>query len=108
MPSVTYTGCSSEELLAHKPADQGIPTTCAVLGYEVGDAVKCAMNIHWGGVRGYHGEASKGIGDAITQLRLLSAQLGIDFWRCLLDGEATYLEGESIKETRKDGLTRGE
>ena len=97
--TATYT-YSGQQLLESKPGDQGIPTTCAILSYEVGDANKCAMNVHWGNVRGYHGEASKGIGDAITMLRLLSAQLGLDFWDILRDGEQTYMEAMSIKETR--------
>ena len=46
---------SGKELLANKPKDQNIPTTCAVLSYEVGDFIKCSLNQHWGGVRGYHG-----------------------------------------------------
>lgn len=94
---VRYT---EQELLDNQPEDQGIPTNCAILTYEIGDAIKCAMNIHWGSVRGYQGEAGKGIGDAITMLRLLSIRLGLNFWDLLLEGETAYMEAMSIKETR--------
>ncbi len=90
---------SPEEFLANKPPDQGIPTTCSVLAYEVGDAIKCSMNIHWGGVRGYQGEAKMGIADTVTMCRLLCAQLGLDFQEVLRDGEDRYMSRESIKET---------
>lgn len=107
MPNHQTKYCE-EELLTHKPIDQGIPTTCSILSYEVGDAIKCALNIHWGGVRGYQGEARKGIGDSITMLRLLCTQLELDFWDCLREGEEVYIEGESIRERSHSGPAKGE
>jgi len=99
---------SAEDLLANKPLDQGIPMTCAVLSYEVGDYIKCAMNQHWGGVRGYHGEAAVALADVITMCRLLAAILKIDFWSALRVGEERYMEGTSIKETRINSITKPE
>jgi hypothetical protein len=76
-----------EQLLALKPPDQDVPVTCAILTYEVGDTVKCALNIHWGGIRGYQGEVTGAIGDTLTMLRLLCAQLHIPFDTVMASGE---------------------
>src|SRR3990167_4950246 len=90
---------SQEELLANKPPDQWIPTTCAVLTYEIGDLVKCALNKHWGNsVRAYQGEASAALADVITISRLLAALLKLDYWHALREGEERYMEAMSIKE----------
>lgn len=97
-----------QELLNNQPPDQHIPTSCAVLSYEVGDLIKTALNIHWGSVRGYQGEALLALGDAITMLRLLAAHLNIDFSMALQMGEDRYMSRESIDETRKDGIVRPE
>ena len=96
---------SQEELLANKPFDQWIPTTCVILTYEVGDLVKCALNKHWGNnVRAYQGEASTALADVITMSRLLAALLQLDYWKALREGEERYMEAMSIRETRRDGL----
>lgn len=92
---------SAQDLLDGKPSDQGIPTTSAILTYEIGDLVKCAMNQHWGGVRGYHGEAKLALADVITMSRLLAALLKIDYWDCLRMGEDRYIDATSIRERQK-------
>ena len=99
---------SQADLLRVKPPDQFVPTTAAILTYEVGDFVKCAMNVHWGGVRDYHGEAKVALADVITMCRLLSALLGIDFWDALRKGEDRYMDAASIRETRRDGYAKNE
>ncbi|KKN68699.1 hypothetical protein LCGC14_0448900 [marine sediment metagenome] len=96
---------SGKELLANKPQDQNIPLTSAILSYEVGDFIRCSLNQHWGGVRGYHGETKIALADTITMCRLLAAILNIDVWDALRVGEERYMEAMSIKETRKDGVT---
>ena len=98
MVTFIETKYSDGEILDNKPLDQDIPVTFAILSYEIGDTNKCALNIHWGNVRGYQGEVSKGIGDSITMLRLLCGQLGLDFGVCLREGEEAYIEGASIRE----------
>ena len=98
--AMLHSRYSADDLLANKPDDQGIPTTCAILSYEAGDFIKCAMNQHWGRKRGYQGEAKIALSDVITMSRLLAALLGIDFWDALRSGEERYMSRESIKETR--------
>lgn len=92
---------SAQDLLDGLPSDQGIPMTSAILAYEIGDLIKCAMNQHWGGVRGYQGEATLALADVITMSRLLAALLKIDYWDCLRMGEERYIEATSIRETRR-------
>lgn len=88
-------------LLEVKPADQGVPTTCSILAYEAGDLIKCALNVHWGNVRGYQGELDAAVGDAITMVRLLCAQLNLNFDSCMLEGEARYME--TMKTVHAEG-----
>lgn len=94
---------TAEELHKARPKSDSpaILLQCSILPYELGDFIKCAMNTYWGGIRGYQGEAGLALADVITQLRLLSYHLGLDFWEAFRDGEERYME-------RMNALKRGE
>jgi len=94
---------SAEELAQARPSETDPPLLLqsAILAYELGDLVKCAMNTHWGGIRGYQGEAHISLADVITQARLMAHHLGLDFWTALREGEERYME-------RMTALKRGE
>ncbi len=97
------TRWTAEELVQARPDSDSpaILLQCAILPYEMGDLIKCAMNTYWGGIRGYQGEAGLALADVVTQLRVLSHHLGLDFWGALRDGEDRYME-------RMQALKRGE
>lgn len=96
----------AETLLSKRPTasyvcDPHTTLNAAILAYEVGDLIKCAVNAAMGGARGYQGEAKIAMADTITQLRLLAARLGLDFYDCARLGEDRYVE-------RMAALSRGE
>jgi len=56
--------------------------TFRVLVYEVGDISKCMIYADRFGKTGYVGETKIAISDALTQLNLLTEQLGFDIEEC--------------------------